>query len=79
MFFFVSKQMNKVENNQLANFYHSNTLIFIRRNVIYVFTFHNPFEYFDYTISVGFRNISRITYTLQNAYSLNSIEIFWYV
>lgn len=41
--------MNKVENNQLfANFYHSNTLIFIRRNVIYVFTFHNPFHGYLY-------------------------------
>lgn len=47
----IAWQMNKVENNQrFANFYHSNTLIFIRRNVIYVFTFHNPFlvDYFRY-------------------------------
>lgn len=45
--FFSKTNENKVENNQNANFYHSNTPIFIRRNVIYVFTFHNPFGFFQ--------------------------------
>lgn len=44
---FSGRKWTKLKTISLANFYHSNTLIFIRRNVIYVFTFHNPFsEYF---------------------------------
>lgn len=34
--------LKKLKTISAANFYHSNTPIFIRRNIIYVFTFHNP-------------------------------------